>query len=316
MRTESLTLSRRTFLQSSAAFGLALSAPSGWAVEDRKPAPDPLLAGQVGITTSSLSGHVAQTPARGKITLFEWPRVLREELDLRVIDLNTTTLGSFEPARLDRFREAAEKAGCALTNLKMNQRGLDVSSPEAAIREQALAEYRRSIDAAARLGLKWARVLPTKERPDLALHVLALQKLADYAAPRKIQLLVENYGWMESDADSVVKLMKAVGRNVLACPDTGNWSDNAVREAGLARTFPQAVTCDFKAKTLGPQGEHAAYDLKRCFLIGWRAGFRGPWCLEHAHRDRQTLFRDLTWLRDQLRGWMQEQQAAPDQPER
>ena len=32
------------------------------------------------------------------------------------------------------------------------------------------------------------------------------------------------------------------------------------------------------ARQLGPNGEHELYDLKRCFSIGWQAGFRGD-CL-------------------------------------
>lgn len=116
-------------------------------------------------------------------------------------------------------------------------------------------------------------------------------------------MLVENYGWMQGDPESVVKLVKAVGRNVAACPDTGNWNDNDIRYAALAKTFPSAVTCDFKARTLGPNGEHEAYDLRRCSEIGWTAGFRGPWCLEHANRDRRTLFRELALLRDSIREW-------------
>ena len=81
-------------------------------------------------------------------------------------------------------------------------------------------------------------------------------------------MLVENFGWMQSDPDSAVKLVKAVGHNVAACPDSGNWNNNDIRYEGLAKTFPIAVTCDFKARKLGPNGEHPLYDLKRCFTIG------------------------------------------------
>ena len=87
----------------------------------------------------------------------------------------------------------------------------------------------------------------------------------------------------------------------------GQNEGNPIRYEALQATFPVAVSCDFKARELGPDGEHSKYDLRRCFEIGWEAGFRGPWCLEHAHRDRQTLFRDLGLSRDQLRGWL----AAP-----
>jgi len=121
-----------------------------------------------------------------------------------------------------------------------------------------------------------------------------------------VEMLIENYGWMQADPKSVVKLINAIGKNVSACPDTGNWDSKELRYAGLAETFPIATTCDFKARTLGPNGEHALYDLKRCFEIGWKAGFYGPWCLEHANSDRKTLFQELGLLRDMLRRWMKE----------
>jgi len=107
-----------------------------------------------------------------------------------------------------------------------------------------------------------------------------------------------------------VKLIKAVDNNLAASPDTGNWKNNDLRYEGLKRTFPLAVTCDFKARQLGPNGEHKLYDLKRCFEIGWNSGFRGPWCLEHANPDRKMLFKELAMLREMLRKWMAEQSKA------
>jgi len=136
---------------------------------------------QVGVTTSSFSGFVGSKP--GQFELLDLPRVMRDELDMRVVDLNTTTLGSLEPAALDRFREAASKAGCVLTNLKMNQRDIDMDSPETETRRRALAEYKRAIDAAARLGCRWARPLPRAKRPDMAVHIASYRELADHARP-------------------------------------------------------------------------------------------------------------------------------------
>ena len=290
---------RREFLWTTA--GAIAAAPRLLAADKQ-----PRLAREVGITTSSLSGHLVKKPSRGKFTLLELPRVMRDELGMRVIDLNTSSLASFEPKYLAKIRKAAEDAGCLMTNLKLNQRGLDMSSPKRLVREKALREYERSIDAAAALGVRWARPLPLKKRPKMKLHVQAWQRLAEYAAKRKVRMLVENYGWMESDPESVVTLIKAIGRDVAASPDTGNWKDNEIRYKGLKATFPLAVTCDFKARKLGRKGEHALYDLKACFQIGWRSGFRGPWCLEHANADRRRLFRELILLRDRLKFWMKE----------
>lgn len=295
---------RRTFLR--AAAGGLLSALPCAVRADRKAEADRPLAGEVGITTGSFMRHLSAEPQPGKLCLLELPRIMRDELDMRVIDLMTATLVSLKPDYLDRLRTAAEKAGCVLTNLKMNLKGFDPDSPNPKLRAQGLAEYKRTLDAAARLGVRWARPLPGERRPDMASHVASYRELIEYAAPRKVQLLVENFGWMQADPDAIPAVIKAVDRNLAASPDTGNWRDNAIRYAGLAKAFPLAVTCDFKALALGADGTHAAYDLKRCFTIGWDAGFRGPWCLEHSHADLKTLLRELGLLRDLLRRWMAE----------
>lgn len=298
-----MTFTRRQFGQTLAG-GFAWGAFGSPACQTIFAASPDDLAKEVGITTSSLSGHLVAKPSDGQFSLLELPRVMRDELDMRVIDLNTSSLASTDQAYLDQCREAAEKSGCVFTNMKMNQGDVDMNSRDEATRRKAIAIYKASIDAASRLGCRWARPLPLPELPDMKIHVASYQELADYGAERNVAMLVENYGWMQGDPNSVVKLIEAIGRNVAPCPDTGNWNDNETRYEGLAKTFPTAVTCDFKAKTLGPNGEHDAYDLRRCFDIGWKAGFRGPWCLEHANRDRATLFRELAMLRDMLREWM------------
>ncbi|MDA0285557.1 MAG: hypothetical protein O3B86_19615, partial [Planctomycetota bacterium] len=67
-----------------------------------------------------------------------------------------------------------------------------------------------------------------------------------------------------------------------------------------------AATCDFKARTFGPNGEHKEYDLHRCFDIAWASGFRGPWALEHSNSNTETLFSGFSRLRDMLRRWIKE----------
>ena len=140
----------------------------------------------------------------------------------------------------------------------------------------------------------------------MAIHVASYQELCDYAAERKVQLLVENFGWMQAEPDSVVKLVTAIGHNVAAGVDTGNWDTNEVRYDALKKSFPLAATCDFKARALGPNGEHSLYNLRRCFNIAWASGFRGPWCLEHANVDTRALLREFRLLRDMLRKWTTE----------
>jgi hypothetical protein len=262
------------------------------------------LAREVGITTGSFSKHLVESSQPGKLRLLDLPRLMRDELDMRVIDLMTATLVSLEPSYCEQLRIAAERAGCILTNLKMNQKGLDMGSSDEAVRRKALDEYKRTIDAAARLGVRWVRPLPVNARPNPGVYVSSYRELIDYAAPHGITLLIENFGWMQGDPEAIPRIIGEVGKGLAAQPDTGNWTNNDVRYAGLAKAFPLAVSCDFKAKTMGADGSHAEYDLQRCFKIGWNAGFRGPWCIEHAHTDLPALYKEMGMLRDELRKWM------------
>lgn len=273
---------------------------SGGAIAASTARADEKLTNEVGVVAAVFGAH----QNAGELALNDIPNIMRNELDMRVVDMNTMNFASLEPKVVDAFRQAAENAGCILTNLKMNQRGIDPGAADPEARKQAVAVYKNSIDAAARMGMRWVRPLPTPEKPDQALLVESFRELADYAGEKGIEVLVENFGWMQADPNSVVDLIKAVDRDLPASPDTGNWDSNEIRYAGLEKTFPFAATCDFKAKTLGPNGEHAAYDLKRCFDIGWKSGFRGPWCIEHGNSDYQQLLRNLGFVRDQLRAWM------------
>jgi len=309
LRNCTTTQSRRTFLKTSCAIVTGSSLVARAVADDTKKSESQSpLAGEVGIVSASCHAQFMGRSKNGKFSLLELPRLLRDEVGIRVIDLNTTSFAAVDKTYLDRLRDASDKAGCVMTNLKMNQRGIDMNSPDRQTREKALAEYKRSIDVAAHLGLNWARPLPRPEKPDMAIHVASYRELCDYGAERNVQLLVENFGWMQSDPDSVVNLVKAIGHNVAACPDTGNWASNEIRYSGLAKTFPLAVTCDYKARTLGPDGGHEQYDLKRCFTIGWKAGFRGPWCLEHGNQDTKQMLRELVMLREMIQRWTAELQ--------
>lgn len=272
-------------------------------IADEKP--QAKLTNEIGITTGSFMRHLSVEPKRGKLRLLDLPKIMRDDLDMRVIDLMTRTLASMAPAYLHELRNRAEKAGCIITNLKMNQKGLDMASPDAAKRKRALDEYKRTIDVAQRLGCRWVRPLPGSQRPDRKRLAAGFRELIDYAAPKGISLLIENNGWIRSDPDAIPSVIKAVDRGLAASPDTGNWTDQA-RYKGLAQAFPLAVTCDFKAYMLGPNDDHSRYALKRCFQVGWDAGFRGPWCLEHFNETLAGLLRGLARLRELLKNWIKQ----------
>lgn len=314
MTRQSHCFGRRQFIRTTAlsSAALALGTPQ---FSFAKPSTDqvPELANAIGIVSASAHAQMTGKAQGRSFTLLDLPGILRNELDLKVVDLNTSSFPDFakvDRAYLDKLRAAVDDAGCVMTNLKMNQRGIDMNSPDKQIRDKALREYKRSIDIASQLGCRWARPLPAKPKPDMSIHVASYRELCDYGAKRNVTLLVENFGWMQADADSVASLVKEIGGNVAAGVDTGNWNGNEVRYPGLEKSFPLAVTCDFKARRFGPNGEHKEYDLRRCFDIAWASGFRGPWALEHSNPDTKALLAGFAKLRDMLRQWTAEKLAG------
>jgi hypothetical protein len=72
---------------------------------------------EVGITTSSLTNQIT-AEGDGEIDIMDLPRIMRDELGMRVIDFNTDTFAALDDAGIHRLREDIDKAGCIVTNLK------------------------------------------------------------------------------------------------------------------------------------------------------------------------------------------------------
>ena len=301
-----IVIPRREFLVGTSVMAAALVSESSAHAQRAS------LAGKIGLVSASAHAQLTGAATGRKFSLLDLPKIMRDELDLSVIDLNTTSFPDFsnvDAKYIAQLIATAEANKCQLTNLKMNQRGFDMNSPDKKIRDKAIAEYKRSIDIVAKLGCRWVRPLPSSGKPDIKLHVQSFRELCEYAETKQITVLVENFGWMSSEPNSVSDLVKRVGKNVAAGVDTGNWSGNSVRYPGLQKSFPLAVTCDFKARRFAADGSHAEYDLKRCFDIAWKAGFRGPWAIEHSNRDSKQWFAGVKKIRVLLRQWTQEAEA-------
>ena len=235
-------------------------------------------AGEVGITTGSFMQHLRRDPELHKTLLLDLPRRMRDDLGLKIIDLMSETLPSNTSAYLDELKGRAGQNGCVLTNLKLNQEGLDVGASEPALREKSFGVYRKSIDAAHRLGCRWVRPALRGRRPELKQLANGLRELVNYSRPKGITVLIENQSWMREDPDAIPAILDAVGSGIAAQPDIAGFSGDK-REEALRQAFRRAATCDFKVFDLGPNGEHREYNLRQSFQIGWDSGFRGPWCM-------------------------------------
>jgi sugar phosphate isomerase/epimerase len=129
-------------------------------------------------------------------------------------------------ALLDSLKIKSDKYKVKNVLIMVDDAG-DLSSPEEDKRNEAVENHKKWVDAAKFLGCHSIRVntFGTNDPEEWVKSTEdGLRKLSEYAATKGINVLVENHGWLSSDAPKVVKVIKAVNMpNCGTLPDFGNW---------------------------------------------------------------------------------------------
>ena len=144
-----LPLNRRQFLRLGfASFASPALVHAATRADRHAPLPD-----SVGINIGSFNRHSQAPDPSQRIDPYDIPQMMREELDVRVIDMLHSTLNTQDRAALDKFRARAERAGCVVSNVKINIRD-PFGSDDVAAQRRGLDDYKSWIDVAAILGAR------------------------------------------------------------------------------------------------------------------------------------------------------------------
>ena len=127
---------------------------------------------------------------------------------------------------IDSLNKISKKESMQNILIMVDDEG-DLADPDENMRNQAVENHKRWVDAASKLGCQSIRVntFGTND-PEIwkTTVVDGLRKLSEYAATKNINVLCENHGWLSSNP---VELMKAINEvNMENCgtlPDFGNW---------------------------------------------------------------------------------------------
>lgn len=169
----------------------------------------------------------------------------------------------------------------------------DLADPSEAVRDQAVENHKKWVDAAQKLGCHAIRVntFGTND-PELWVPAVAdgLKKLSTYAATKNINILCENHGWLSSD---VPVLMKAIAKvNMENCgtlPDFGNWCvkrKNGEMWGDCLEVYPdkyqaiktmltKAMAVSAKAYDFDVHGNETTLDFPRIIQMVKDSGYRG-----------------------------------------
>ena len=191
-------------------------------------------------------------------------------------------------ALVSRLKKESEAAGVENVLIMVDGEG-HLASPDKAVRNQAVENHKKWVNAAAKLGCHAIRVNTSGTNdPDLYLASAqdGLRKLARYAAEKNINVIVENHGGLSSDAPKLVEVINAVNLpNCGTLPDFGNWcityGDNGCDVVypdmydGLERLMTVAKAVSAKSHDFDEKGNETQKDYVRMLQIVKDAGYSG-----------------------------------------
>jgi len=164
----------------------------------------------------------------------------------------------------------------------------DLGNPDSAPRTKAVEAHHEWVEAAERMDCHSIRVNARSEgsREEQAkLAADGLRRLSEFAAPHKINVIVENHGGLSSDGAWLADVMKRVDLpNCGTLPDFGNfrtgthedgseqWYD---RYQGVTELMPYAKAVSAKSHEFDAAGNETKTDYLKMMKIVLDAGYHG-----------------------------------------
>lgn len=203
---------------------------------------------------------------------------------------------------LSKLNEVAKKHNIRQVLIMIDEEG-NLADTSLTKREESIAKHQKWVDAAAYLGCHAIRVNlygnGNKEEVASA-GIDGLNKLADYAADRNINILVENHGGYSSNADWLVGVIEKVNKpNVGTLPDFSNfcieyqggamWGNQCLEEfdkyTGVQLMMPYAKGVSAKSFDFGEMGYETTIDYTRMLEIIFKSGYSGYIGIEYEGKN-------------------------------
>ena len=282
-------MNRRSFLMSAGAVVAATTVPD--VLARQAPAP-----GKARFRTGLVAYSYRKALEAKTMTYEDLIRIAVETgtdgLDLTVYWLPGTSDADLLPLRRLAYRNRVEIYSIG-TRIRLAQ-------PTADLREKELAELRKWLDVAQKLGATHVRVFGG-DKPDgatleqaIGLAVETMKRGAELAGARGLILGLEDDGGITDFAKDTIEIVTRTnspwaGMNL----DIGNFRPPAVYDQ-IAMSIPYAVSTHVKTElTLDDGKTLAPFDLDRVFRLFAAQGFRGYMGLEfEAESDPTTVVPD------------------------
>lgn len=193
---------------------------------------------------------------------------------------------------LDTLKAKSEEYNVENVLIMVDNEG-GLASADEAERNKAVENHKKWVDAAEFLGAHAIRVNLFGSEDEQEWKTAAtkgLSKLAEYAAGKNIDVLVENHGHFSSNAALLAEVMENINmENAGTLPDFGNfcikreggeqWEAKCVEEypkyQGVEEMMPYAKAVSAKSYEFNEDGEETTIDFERMLKIVKDAGYTG-----------------------------------------
>jgi sugar phosphate isomerase/epimerase len=289
-----MNLPRRHFLKYSPFFALSSSLPIRFQESQHQPEDHfPLKPrARLAVTSWPFRAYIETPTNHGRdrskpgMDLTEFPAVVATKFGVYNINPLSDHFRSSDPAYLDAFRRAVEKAHSHIVDLGLP--GGHFYAPDSVTRKAGVDSGRKWIDIARVIGSPSVRQHVTGSpgaKPDVALAAESLGELAEYGAKREIIVNLENDNPIAEDPFFLVSIIRKVNSPYLrALPDFGNSlidHDPEYNEKGVRAMFKYVYNmCHVKDTVQSDDGKRETVDLKKMFAIARENSYRGYFSME------------------------------------
>jgi L-ribulose-5-phosphate 3-epimerase len=223
-----------------------------------------------------------RTLRAGELDHLDFARVTREFGIDAVEYVNTFFMDrATDPAYLAEMNRRAADHG-VYQHLIMCDREGRLGDPDATLRQQAVDNHRKWIDAAVTLGCAMIRVNAASAGSwdeQVALAADGLRRLTEHGADAGISVVVENHGGISSNGRWLAEVARRVDHARFGTlPDFGNFNTGGGevydRYVGVAELMPFARAVSAKSHDFDEAGNETGTDYRRMMKIVTDAGYR------------------------------------------
>ncbi len=220
----------------------------------------------------------------GRLDMLSLPEYYRQQ-GFPGISFHERCFRNLDDTYIDQVKAAVKSSGRVVTAFLISG---NLVMDDAAGRRQGIAEAKRKMRVAARLGAPLMRIhlgSTGRQQDDDTVGVdraiAAFRELAPLARELHLRVAIENIAGVSWRSVNTIKIITATDpKCVGALIDFGNFADE-VRYREIAALAPYALATHVKVNEFDARGEAATYDFPRVLRILKEAHYQGSFSIEY-----------------------------------